>query len=242
MKFIILSDIHSNWEAITEFSKIIKEINVDEILCGGDIVGYGADPSLSIDYVQREKYQVVLGNHDAAVIDMVDTKYFNEYAKLAIEWTKKNINESQMNFLKNLPISIEKENFILFHSSPYRPAEWNYIITYGDAKRAMDSFNKQICFVGHSHQPIIIVSDEKNNIRAYFESEVIIERNKKYIINVGSIGQPRDGNPKGCFVIYDEEKKLIKFCRFSYNIFLAQEKIIKAGLPHFLGTRLFFGY
>ncbi len=240
MKYGIISDIHSNLEA---FNTVIKFLNgkVDTILHVGDIVGYGADPSSVIKLVREKNIEGVLGNHDSAVAGIHDAEDFNEYARRAVEWTKKQLKNDEIAFLRSLPYIIKKKNFLLVHSTPSEPERWRYLTFVKQAEEEFNHFNEQICFIGHSHQPVIIIKNPSGEIEVEFNNDITIEEDKRYIINVGSVGQPRDGDPRASVVIYDEEKKIVKFYRLEYDIETARDKIIDAGLPEFLGLRLMVG-
>ncbi len=224
MRVAIVSDIHSNLEAFTIVLKRIEKENVDQIFCLGDIVGYGPNPNECVDLVRKYSSQVVMGNHDSAVVCQTDTLLFNVFAREATEWTRGVISDDNYEYLLSLPLKISVENVLLVHSTPLIPEDWNYILTQYGAEKQFNYFSEDVCFVGHSHRPGVFKSIDD-----------------RMIINVGSVGQPRDGNPDSCFLIYDTETREYEFIRESYDIQNVYRKIIAAGLNEFLGERLLSG-
>jgi len=243
MKFGIISDIHSNSEALENVLNNIKE--ADEFLCLGDIIGYGADPNYCIEKIKDLNCRCIGGNHDFAVVGKLDVNYFNDTAKSAILWTSLQLKKENLNFLKNLGKKIElKDNIIAVHGSPQNPL-LEYILDIDTASLIFSKFIFKILFVGHSHLAGCFYFNENNNQVDYMNFSnggyIEINKNKRYIINCGSVGQPRDGNPDASYGIYDTEYKIIKIYRTSYPIYLTQKKIINAGLPKILADRLSWG-
>ena len=243
MKIGILSDIHSNSEAIDSVLKNIKD--VDEFICLGDIVGYGADPNYCIEKVKGLNCKCIGGNHDFAVAGKVNINYFNYTARAAILWTSLQLKKENLNFLLNLKNKIElKDNVFAVHGSPENPL-LEYILDKDTASLIFSKFDFKIYFVGHSHLAGCFSLDENNNQIDYINyrngGRIEINKNKRYIINCGSVGQPRDGNPKASYGIYDLEYGTVNIYRVSYPINLTQKKIINAGLPRSLADRLGYG-
>jgi len=241
MRYAIVADIHGNLEAFIEVKKQLKKENIDKYICLGDIVGYGANPKECIELSKRLFDIIIAGNHDWASCGLFDVKYFNPYAREAVLWTQNVINEEEKNFLRSLPLTCQVDNFEIVHGSLHHPDEFNYILSVSEALKTFKLMKTQICFIGHSHAPVILSKDDKNEIKCINENEVKLENNLSYIINVGSVGQPRDGNPKSSYCIYDTDKKMIKIKRIAYPVAVAGDKIIKAGLPPFLAVRLSAG-
>jgi predicted phosphodiesterase len=238
MKYAIIADIHANLEAWLAVKAELEKEKPDQIICLGDIVGYGADPRQCLKEAEAVCGKIIAGNHDWAVCGKFDVNYFNSYAREAVKWTEDVIDENHKNYLAKLPIMLDIADFTCVHGSLYHPEEFNYILNLDAAAMTFANLKKHICFIGHSHSPAIIVNNTKDDID-YVDSEVIeILDENKYIINVGSIGQPRDGNPKSSYCIYDTQQRMIEIKRVAYEVHLAQKKIIEAGLPHFLATRL----
>ena len=232
MRIAIISDIHANLEALEAVSATIRKQTIDTIVCLGDIVGYGASPNPCIELIRSHTPYILLGNHDEAAIDLVRAEYFNPYARIAAEWTHDELTEEHRVFIRNLPFTLEIEGLLFVHSSPHEPSEWNYIITDADAQENFPAFSQPVCFVGHSHLPGIFASDMRDGP---------VERGKKFIVNVGSVGQPRDNDPRSSFGIFDTERWEYQNLRVDYAIDAAAAKIRKAALPKPLADRLFVG-
>ena len=173
------------------------------------------------------------------LFNKTDIEYFNPEAKEAVLWTLKHLSQDESLYLSSLPLVIEKDNITLVHGSLHFPELFAYIRTFYDAELCFRGLKNEVCFVGHSHVPITIMRD--STIRAVTDPEVSLLKIPKAIINVGSVGQPRDRNPKAGYVLYDTEKKLVKFKRVEYDIVKASEKIIRAGLPTFNAERIRWG-
>ena len=243
MKIGIISDIHSNSEAINSVLKNIKE--VDEFICLGDIVGYGADPNYCIEKIKDLNCRCIGGNHDFAVVGKVNINYFNYAARAAILWTSLQLKKENHNFLLNLKKKIELRNDVFaVHGSPQNPL-LEYILDKDTASLIFNKFDFKIYFVGHSHLAGCFSFNKNNNqidcMNFSNGGYIEIHKNKRYIINCGSVGQPRDGNPKASYGIYDLKYGIINIYRVSYPIHLAQDKIINAGLPRSLADRLSYG-
>ncbi|MBI2428496.1 MAG: metallophosphoesterase family protein [Ignavibacteriales bacterium] len=232
MKYAIISDIHSNLEALQKAFAIIDEKSVDEIICLGDIVGYGANPNECVDIVRSRCSSVVLGNHDAAALDPSLAHDFNSIAKRAITWTADHLTEGSRSFLSSLPLIERREQILFVHSSPNMPGAWDYILDIDDAFSALRHFQERICFIGHTHIPGIFSRLGRGKS---------IIKDEQYLINVGSVGQPRDGNPMLAFGIFDSSAWEYELIRSEYDIQLAAEKIYAAKLPEELGNRLMYG-
>ncbi len=236
MSIAIISDIHGNLEALSTALDYIDRQGIKDIYCLGDIVGYGPNPNECVEIVRQRSKVVLMGNHDYAAIGLARIEYFNEYAKMATYWTMDRLTKKNQDFIKQLPFIYQTDSMIMVHASPSKPSHWYYILSLNDAIMEMQSFTQNICFVGHSHVPVVF--NQKTTIKENF----IIEPNQKYIVNVGSVGQPRDGDPRLCFVVYEPDAGKLKYIRLNYNIEQTYQKIIKSGLPTFLAERLLKGY
>lgn len=246
MRYAIISDIHSNLEALQSVLKTIEAENIDKIVCLGDIVGYGPYPNECIELIQQHCEIILTGNHDFACIESSELIYFNQYAKQAVEWTLTVLSNENLQYLANLPLVGKIENYYLVHSNPYEPGSWDYILSLDEAEYNFSNFNEddQICFIGHSHHPIIYIEYFDANILKYslkIINKIELEENKRYIINVGSVGQPRDGNPDAAFGIIDTNNRVYELKRVRYDIQKTYQKMISAGLPQFLADRLLIG-
>ena len=241
MKYLLFSDVHSNLEALEVLLVKITQEKPDKVIFLGDAVGYGADPSECLYAIAESADLILLGNHDAAAAGIISPVYFNPIAQIAILWTQSKLSKEEKRYLKNLPLILRFSELCLVHSSPYKPQDWNYILSLEDAVRNFPYFSSPLCFIGHSHRPGMWISDQSGKFWLAQENELKVEENYKYIINVGSVGQPRDRNSMGAYCIYDDQKQIIQINRFTYNIQKAQKKILQAGLPQFLAERLSTG-
>lgn len=241
MKIIVYSDIHSNLEALLAVEEAIKKEGEVKKIFIGDVVGYGANPNECVEKVANSASYALAGNHDHAVLELTDTSSFNPYAKAAIAWTKNAITPSSRKFLESMKLKRFSEDLCFVHATPHQPEKWNYILTLQSARTNFDYFDAPICFIGHSHVPIIITQNSNRECSIHNGLSLKIEENHKYIVNIGSVGQPRDGNPQASFAIYDSEEKTVHIKRVSYDISTAQQKIIDAGIPKYLADRLQYG-
>lgn len=241
MRTVILSDIHGNRQALEAVRDCGVRLGVDSWVCLGDIVGYGADPSFCIDGIRALSSQVVLGNHDAAAIGLQDLQYFNEYARRAVEWTAARLTEAEDAYLRRLPLTLECGDALCVHAEPARPQEWFYVHSRQDARVVLENMACRLCFIGHTHMPFICTLSGEGLEMTGSEEIVAVAADQSYLINVGSVGQPRDGDPRACFLLWDEEENMLELLRTDYDIAGAQESILDAGLPPFLAQRLAIG-
>ena len=238
MNIVILSDIHSNLESFQAVLKDCSRERVDQLLCLGDIVGYAADPDRCIEMLRGLTSHVVAGNHDWAVAGLADISYFNPEARAAVEWTAGIIAADHSAYLKGLPLTLCLPGMLLVHATPYQPEAWDYIFSPDDAAQCFRHCDQQICFTGHSHYPTSFVQDQEGEISVIRDSTFTLLDSCRYLINVGSVGQPRDGDPRAAYGIYKPEKGTFSLKRVPYDIRSTQGKIVAAGLPTFLAARL----
>jgi len=241
MKVALLSDIHSNLEAFQAVQASLAAYQAEEIIFLGDIVGYGADPNECIALLRNLADCSIAGNHDFAAVGKTDIQYFNPLAGEAIVWTQNKLGTENARFLSSLPLHVVRHGFFCVHSTPMHPQLWDYIVTIKDAGVSFDNFTGPLCFVGHSHHPAIFIEDSSGERSAASGSAITLENDNRYIINIGSVGQPRDGNPLASYGLYDTETKKYRLIRVAYDIAAAQQKIVDAGLPLFLAARLALG-
>lgn len=234
MRVAIISDIHSNLEALQKAFEIIDEKNIDEVVCLGDLVGYGANPNECVDLTRKRASCVLLGNHDQAAFDLSQTEHFNRHARTAAYWTNQTLTQENLEYLKALPFQRVIDDLTFVHASPKDPDQWEYIFSAHEAKINFESFQTRICFVGHTHIPGIFPEDLKIQ-----KSKVT--RESRCIVNVGSIGQPRDGNWKLSFGVFDTSGWTYELIRSEYDVQAASAKIVAADLPRFLADRLLVG-
>jgi len=244
MKYAIFADIHSNLEALNAMLEYYSQEKVNKYFCCGDIVGYGPNPNECIEKIRELNPIVVAGNHDLASVGLKDISWFNEYAQVAILWTKSKLTPENADYLKSLSQIYQDENLTLVHGSPREPID-EYLLNLKQARENLNFFSTQVCFIGHSHTPFFY---QKNVPGKEFygsflqKNPVILTPGMKTIINVGSVGQPRDGDPRTACAIYDLEKKEIYLARFEYNILPVQQKMFAANLPSYLIQRLSYGH
>jgi len=240
MRFAFISDIHANLEALEAVLEDIGSRNIDEIICLGDIVGYGANPNECCELVKTKCPVTLLGNHDAAAVDQLSTQHFNIHAKIAIEWTSQNLKHESESFLETLPFKATKPSLTLVHATPYEPNMWYYITSLEEAAFNYQFFDTQLCLVGHTHIPIIIVLDKEKELYVHQDSVIHLDdvKDARLLINVGSVGQPRDRNPKSCYGIFDSDAGEFSYHRVEYNIEKTQAKMKKIKMPEFLISRL----
>lgn len=232
MTYAIISDIHSNLEALTKTLALIDQHHVDEVICLGDIVGYGANPNECIERVKERCSIVLMGNHDAAAVHPHTAQDFNPLARRAIEWTYSALTVEHRDYLQALPYKAEKGDLLFVHASPQNPDRFDYIFTQEEAENAFQCFSEKICFIGHTHIPAIFSRSARVKE---------LTPNNQYIINVGSVGQPRDGNPMLSFGIFDTNLWSFELIRDVYDIETASIKIAQQGLPEELGIRILYG-
>lgn len=237
----VFSDIHSNLEALTAVFDFFKANRVDLLLCCGDIVGYGPDPQACIEQLRSARIKVVAGNHDWGVTGRISIDHFNHLAARAIQWTKTQLSETEITYLRGLPLILDFGPIHLVHSAPSDPAGWDYIHTLDDAAEEMGAFTAQICLIGHTHIPMAVERIAGQRTRLITFNPFSIRENGKYLINVGGVGQPRDRDPRACCVIIDLIQKQVTFHRLVYDYTITQRKIATVGLPLYLAQRLEMG-
>ena len=239
---LIVADIHSNLEA---FQAVLQDAEghggFQEIWVLGDIVGYGSDPGPCIELLRQYGHYSVAGNHDWAAVGKLSLEEFNPIAAEANRWTAQQLSLDQVEFLSNLPIRLEREGFTMVHGSPVDPL-WEYILSLSTAWASFQHFQTRYCLVGHSHIPFMCRQLEDRCAFLEFPVGAFVElKNERFIINPGSVGQPRDGDPRASYAIYDSDRDAIVRFRVEYDIAAAQEKIRCHGLPEFLAERLAYG-
>jgi putative phosphoesterase len=232
MRLAIISDIHGNLEALQHVLDRVHKEGAESLVCLGDIVGYGPFPNECVDLVRQSCSIVIRGNHDAGAVGTLSSTEFNKEGRLAIEWTRTHLIPENREFLKNLPVSVASDTVTFVHASPREPERWDYIATWKHFAEAFDHFNTTVCCIGHTHVPAIVSPDGKVN--GY-------QKGKRHLINCGSVGQPRDGDPRASFALLDTELDVASIIRVPYNVEATAKAIIEAGLPEFLARRLSFG-
>lgn len=238
MKYAIISDIHSNLEALSSVLDVIDGEGVEHIVCLGDIVGYGADPNSCVEIIKERNIPSVLGNHDAVACGIYEPTLFNDMAAHAALWTREELHPENRLFINKLPEKLTIDDFLAVHGAISDPDK--YILSAYDARPEFSMMEeKTICFFGHTHVAITYFY-VNNRVDTFSPSDIALEGGVKYLINPGSVGQPRDGDPRASFVIYDDQG-IAEYKRVEYDIKRAQEKILKTGLDQKLAERLSYG-
>ncbi len=240
MKTAFFADIHSNLKAFLSIVNLFKKNNIDKVVSLGDIVGYGADPNECIRIIKEISDSIIAGNHDWACAGKDTIQSFNPSAKEAAQWTRKVLKDQNRDFLLSLPLKEKPNDAIYVHATPCYPESWEDIKSTTKAELCFETFSQQFCFIGHSHLPAIFILNNNGNISKK-SREINTSNNSIYIINCGSVSQPRNEKPLASCGIYDSEKEVYPLIRVKYDIKNPQKKIIEAGLPPYLAKRLELG-
>jgi predicted phosphodiesterase len=239
MKYAIIADIHGNLDAFQVVLDDIKAQHATHIVCLGDIVGYNAQPKECLNIVRQMNIPCVKGNHDEYCSTENHLDGFNPHAAEAVHWTRQQLADEEKQWLRELKYSRMAANFTMVHATLDAPERWGYVFDKLAAAASFPYQNTQMCFFGHTHVPVAFMRDTV--VRGGTYSKFKVDPAKKYFINVGAVGQPRDNNPKCAYVIYDMDAQTIELRRLDYDIASAQKKILDAGLPERLAERLAFG-
>lgn len=244
MRYGVFSDVHGNLEALDAVFELFRQQEVGAWLCLGDLVGYGPNPNECIERVAAlKRLQIVGGNHDFAVVGLKPMDRFQNFAARSLTWTKRHLKEENRNYLMRLPRLVEGSQFTLAHGSPRDPID-EYILTSRQYLDNLAHFRTSVCFVGHTHAAGVFMTDSLGIIqhRKLQEKETImLDPQNKMIVNVGSVGQPRDGDPRAAAMVYDSDQGTVQIFRAEYNIESVQKKMRQASLPLFLIERLSYG-
>jgi diadenosine tetraphosphatase ApaH/serine/threonine PP2A family protein phosphatase len=241
MRYAILADIHGNLAAFKAVLQDIEERGgVEELWCLGDIVGYGPDPSECIALLRQYNHLCVAGNHDWAAIGKVAISDFNPDAAEACRWTARQLSPEDVRYLDNLPLTLSRDDFTIAHGSPREPI-WEYVLSTQSATANLQFFETRFCLIGHSHLPVVFENAGGRCVLMELPAELRLGENRM-IINPGGVGQPRDGDPRAAYAIYDDGIATIYHYRIPYDIEATQERMVKHGLPSFLATRLSYGW
>jgi predicted phosphodiesterase len=239
LKYAILGDIHGNWEALSAVLDDAKAQGVSNFVCVGDIVGYNADPRRCLEKIRELECVVVRGNHDHYVSHDESLDDFHPLAANVVDWTRRQLTDEEIAYLRGLRLTRVVGGFSIVHSTMDMPEKWGYVF---DTLEAEAHFNYQatsVCFFGHTHVPLAF--EKSNRVTSSMYQKVRVTMGCKYFVNVGSVGQPRDGDPRCGYVVYDTKNREIEIRRLAYDLAKTQEKILKAGLPERLARRLEIG-
>ncbi|QDV10103.1 Phosphodiesterase YfcE [Planctomycetes bacterium Poly30] len=244
MRYAILGDIHSNLAALEAVLDVVDAEGIEAIVQVGDVVGYGAAPAEVIEVLRARQALVVKGNHDAACVGELDSRLFNADARAGVRYTTKQLGRTDLRWLADLPMTAHQEHFSLSHGTLDRPERFDYIQNTADADPSLDVMDRPVCFVGHTHVPVTIMRllDAPNRTSYTIERTVDLSESTVALVNVGSVGQPRDEDPRAAYAIYDTETTRVEMRRVEYDIEREAARIIGAGLPKILADRLFLGF
>lgn len=239
-KFAILGDIHSNIDALGVVLEDCRSQGVTDFLCTGDIVGYNACPRECLEIIRELGCPVVMGNHDHYVSSVQNLEDFNPHAAAVIEWTREQLTEDEMSFLANLPFVKTTMGITLVHSTMDGPEAFGYVFDHLQAEAHFTHQITPLCFHGHTHCPMIY-EKQMSAVYRIDAQDLHLPIGRKYFVNVGSVGQPRDGDPRAAYAIYEPKSRALSFRRLEYDVAAAQERIRMAGLPERLAERLEVG-
>lgn len=240
MRFAIFSDIHANLEALEAALEDMRGCKCTHFVCLGDVVGYNANPHECVERIREMDGPIVKGNHDEQASLIESSRDFNELAEQAMAWTRDNLTADDKEWLRGLPLQRHVHDFTIVHATLDTPEQWGYVFNNLDAAASFTYQDTTVCFFGHTHVPGAFIRDD-DGIRRVRIEQLRIEMNKKYFINTGSVGQPRDSDWRAAYCVYDTEKNVVEQRRVKYDLSAAQRKIVKAGLPELLAHRLSLG-
>jgi diadenosine tetraphosphatase ApaH/serine/threonine PP2A family protein phosphatase len=230
------SDIHGNLPALKVVLADIETRGIRGVICLGDIVGYGGNPAECVALVQASGCRVVMGNHEwMTLLEREPTNF----CEASIQWARQQLSADQKDWLAALPLTLEAEDYEAVHSSLWEPDTWMYVRTESHADLHFKEQRKPVCFIGHTHVPRIWVEGAERPIDPIGSEDMRV--GKRHIVNVGSVGQPRDGDPDACYLIYSRESRVFRYRRLAYDVDAAQKAIIAAGLAPYYAQRLEFG-
>ncbi len=241
MRILLISDIHANLPALEAVLKEAKKIGYDQVWCAGDIVGYYPWANEVTEWVRENAHRCAMGNHDAVVAGLVDPTYFSSHAYTAIVWTLENLTEENKRFISQLPLVEKMGNLCLVHDTPLRPLSMEYILYPEQAWEVFQQTPYWLTVYGHTHIPVLYTYTGEGLKVNYSPDGVFLKENYRYLVNPGSVGQPRDGIPLASFLIWDTEKNLLIHKRVDFDKEKVLQGLKEKGLPLELGYRLLKG-
>ncbi len=241
MKLGIISDIHANLEALEAVLGALKDKGATRFICCGDVVGYGPDPNRCVEIVRELGCVAVAGNHDWGVVGRTPLTGFNPAARQAALWTQPLLAEPNRSYLGCLSLTADEGPLFIVHSSPSAPETWDYVLNVREAAHEIERCSSASCVAGHSHQPLAVERLPGRPARLVRRPSFPVRPDARYFINAGSVGQPRDGDPRACCLLYDDDTRTMAYIRVPYDIAAVQAKIRAAGLPEPLAARLATG-
>ncbi len=241
MKIAMISDVHANLEALEKVLRDIEKQGVEKIHFLGDAIGYGCNPNECVDLIVKHCDIKIMGNHDYAALGLESAESFNKAARASLEWTQASLKQKTIEKLTDFEFDADFLDFHLVHATPKEPEAWQYVFNVEQAAEQFQHFPQSACFVGHSHIPVLFVRQDSGEVTAHFKTKHKFVKDKKHLINVGSVGQPRDKDCRACYVTIDVTGGNMEYRRVEYDIKKTQEKMAKAQLPEFLIERLSVG-
>jgi len=241
MKLALISDIHSNLEALESVLADIETQKVDKICCLGDVIGYGSDPIACLELVEKHCDIKLMGNHEFGVLGLLPLDSLNQYARHSMEWTTQQLTDREVSMIAEYDLEAECEGVHLVHASPFEPDRWHYILSVHEAEAGFGDMEQKLTFFGHTHLPMIFSRATDGKIRGQAGHSFDPDEDIRYLVNVGSVGQPRDNDPRACYVIYDSSEATVTYHRVTYDVKAAQTKMTVAELPSMLIERLSVG-
>ena len=231
MRYAIVSDIHANRQAWTVVQNDIRSLRADRTLCLGDIVGYGPAPAEVFADVYANVHNFTLGNHDAVICSKMDPAAFNDDARAIVEWTAEHLDSKAAEFLSRIPLVLKASDFRCAHGETASPDRFRYVLEPEDARLSLDACGEQLLFVGHTHVARIFVVGQSGRVHALPPQDFELEEGKRYLVNVGSVGQPRDGDPRASYCLYDRERRSVFFRRVPFDVDAYRQELERARLP-----------
>ncbi|MFT7676899.1 MAG: diadenosine tetraphosphatase ApaH/serine/threonine PP2A family protein phosphatase [Planctomycetota bacterium] len=243
MRYAILGDIHANLTALETVLDDAEKAGVGQIVSVGDVVGYGAAPCEAIRILREREAIVVKGNHDAACTGELDTTFFNPYARAAVDWTQQQLSDEDFAWLRGLPLTAVLPDLAVAHGTWTCPERYDYVQTIEDAEPSLAEQPRKVCFVGHTHVPVTLMrtNDDPHCTNVFMESEIDLSQAVRALVNIGSVGQPRDEDPRAAWGLFDSDTMRVEIKRLPYNIDVEAARIRDACLPGILADRLFLG-
>lgn len=241
MRHALISDIHGNLEALQAVLADIEQQNVDAIHCLGDIIGYGCNPVECLELVTDRCEKVLLGNHEFALLGLLSDIHLNAFARESMDWTRTRVTDREISVIADFLLEANIEGAYLVHSSPYEPDQWHYILSVSEANVSLNSMSESLGFFGHTHVPNIFALYPDGRCRAKVGCDFSPDAECKYLVNVGSVGQPRDNDPRSCYLVYDSSQNEISYRRVEYDLELTQSKMADAHIDRMLIERLEVG-
>ncbi len=244
MKLALISDVHGNLEALTAVLQDIDKQKVDKIHCLGDVIGYGSDPTACLELVSKNCDIKLMGNHEYVILGLEPPDSYTHAARVSAVWTQDHLTDKELSLMADFEIDRYIDDLYLVHASPFEPDRWHYVLGPDEATAAFERLQGRLCFHGHSHIPLIFSEMPNQPLRRRVGHSFLPNSETRHLINIGSVGQPRDNDPRACYVTFDineEGEEEVTYHRVEYDIETAQSKMAQARLPDILIDRLTVG-